>query len=183
MSAKPRSDSLLKNMPEDYQDAIAAWCKAPKTEESPGGLQHAREMLASDGHTVSLRAVSEFYSWYRLRSTFRQANDKASNFEAMLKAEFPTATPDKIAQMGQMIFTLEANNAGDVKTFIDLESLRLAKTSAETKARQKEKDIKLAERRVQVMEAKIAQATDTLKDGALSPAEREARMKQIFGIS
>ena len=117
-----------------------------------------------------------------MRETFSEADNFATQVEDLLRKEFPDATPEKLGAAGQVAFTAMAVAKRDSKEFMDLESLRLAKETAVTKGRQKDQDLKLSERRVKLMERKIAQATDALKDGALSPAEREARMKQIFGI-
>jgi hypothetical protein len=182
MSAKPRSDSLLKNLPEERQDQIAAWCREPKSDSCPGGLQHAREQCAADGLKVSMRAMSEFFSWWRVGETCRQASNKAQDFESLLKAEFPGATPEKIASMGQMYFTLQASNSGDADTFINLESLRLAKSSAETKARQKEEDLRLSAERVKLMASKlqfeIGKHLDLTAEKLLSVAAR-AKAEEI----
>lgn len=62
-------------------------------------------------------------------------------------------------------------------------SLRLAKDTAKAKAALEKAKIKLAERRVKVMERKLAEIKGTLGDESLPIAEREARMKQMFGIS
>ena len=187
MSAKPRSDSILKNLPEERQDAIAEWCREPKTEECPGGLQHAREMLASDGLKVSLRAVSEFFAWYRMRSTLRGIDAKAANYEELFKKECPEATLEQIAKIGQSIFTMEASTYGDVKTFIELESLRLAQATAATKGRQKEHDLKLSGQRLKVMQSKLQfeigkhldQTSEKLLSGAMRAKADEINASDI----
>ena len=68
-------------------------------------------------------------------------------------------------------------------------SLDLQEATGKTRARQKDRqltqkdtDLKLAERRVAVLEKKIDDAKKTLSDPSLSMPQREARMKEMFGI-
>jgi hypothetical protein len=172
MAGKVRSDAWWAGFPEERLDQIAEWCKAPKTEESPGGLQHAREQLAADGVKVSLSAVVRFFSWYRLQSNFAGCENFARSVEEALK-KTPGLTADAISAAGQVAFTAAATARQDPEEFREMEYLRLAKETAATKARQKDQDLKLAERRVRVLEEKIQKAKEELtkiaSKGGLTP--------------
>lgn len=183
MDPKARCDSKLKTLPEERQDQIAEWCRAAKTETCAGGIAYALEQLASDGIKVSRRAVSEFFSWYRLREDFSGAESFATSVENALKKEFPDATPEKLAAAGQLAFTAMATRQHDPEEFREMQYLRLAEETARTKARNEDRKIKLAERRVSLMERKLEAVKGTVSDEKLSPEERQARLKQIFGLS
>src|SRR4029077_18837678 len=153
--SKERSDSKLKHLPEERQDQIIEWCNTPnqrgedgKPIKETGGLPYARAQLAADGLKVSERALSDFYSWWHLQRNFRDADNLTTQLEEMLKQQFPDVNPEKITEMGQLIFTLQATQARDAKEFREMEYLRLAKETGATKARQKDTELKLAERRV-----------------------------------
>jgi hypothetical protein len=182
-SRKPRSDSKLKNLPEDVQERIAGWCQED-------GLQSACSRCAAELQPpvqTNPTSLGEFYAWWRLQRTFRQADSFAREAEEMLKEEFPDATPEKIAAAGQLVFTMQATNAGDADTFKELEYLRVRKEEAQHNARiaelkiqqkdkqiaQKEKDIALATRRVEMLEANAAKAKEQLEavkaKGGLTP--------------
>lgn len=180
---KPRSDSKLKNLPPERQEQIMAWARAPKTEDSPGGLQHAREQLAADGIKVSLRALSEFCSWYSLQERFTAASERAKQFEELLATRDPSLSPEAIRELGQALFTMEAVQAGDAATFVSLESLALAQRSATTRATLEREKLALAERRVRVAERKLDDLKGILTDGALTPEQREQKMRQQFGLA
>jgi len=47
---------------------------------------------------------------------------------------------------------------------------------------QKDKEIELATRKVEMLEAKLKAAGEAVADTKLTPAEREARIKEIFGV-
>ncbi len=178
---KPRSDSKLKTLPEDRQEQVIAWTKAPKTEDGPGGLQHAREQLAADGIKVSLRALSEFVSWYQLQQRFASASSRAQQIEELLRKKRPDMQPEQIREMGQALFTLEAVDAGDAATFVNLESLKLAQDSAKTRFALEEQKLKLAGRRVAVLEKKLERAGQIVKaaqeKGGMTP-ETLARLEK-----
>lgn len=190
---KPRSDSILKLRAlksSEFGEKVIEWLHEPahrdeagKAIPRTGGAWHAKEQLAADGIKVSEATLSEFYSWWQLRKTFQRAEQKTSDFEEFARREFTEVAPDRIQKAGQNYFTMRAMAADDSEEFREMEKLRLAKETAETKGRQKDQDLVLAERRVRVMEQKISKAEETLKDGSLNPTQREQRMKEIFGIS
>jgi hypothetical protein len=189
--SKTRSDSWLRNLPAERQEQIIEWCNAPADREpetdkavpKTGGYHYARAQLAADGLSASVSTLSDFYSWWHLRQKFQRAEQKTSDFEEFARREFPDVAPERIQLAGQNYFTLRAVASDNSEEFREMEKLRLAKETAETKGRQKDEELKLAERRVRVMESKISKAEETLKDGSLNPTQREQRMKEIFGIT
>lgn len=148
---KPRSDSKLKTLPEDRQEQIIAWSMERKTETCPGGLQHAREQLAADGIKVSLSTLSEFVSWWRLQRRFAAASSRAKQIEEMLREQDPSMSPEKVREMGQKIFTLEAVESGDAKSFVALEHLALDQRSAVAKFELEKQKLDVSKRRLQLL--------------------------------
>jgi hypothetical protein len=186
MSAKPRSDSKLKLLPEERQDQIVGWAMEPKTDTCPGGLKHALDQLAADGIKVSIRALSEFLSWYRLRQRFAAADSRARQVEEMLLEKDPSMSPEKVRELGQALFTLEAIDAGDAETFVSLESLKLAQDSAATKGKIEIEKLQLQRIRIEVMVCEKAldwfedkQAREIM-EGSGSRAEKIAALRKSF---
>ena len=130
---KPRSDSKLKGLPEERQEQIIAWAKTPKSDGCSGGLAHAQEQLAADGMRVALSTLSDFVSWWHLRQRFALANSRAQQVEELLKSKDPSMSPERIRELGQAIFTMEAVDSGDAETFVNLEHLKLKQDSAKFK--------------------------------------------------
>lgn len=78
MSTKPKSNAVLKNLPEERQAQIAEWCAKPNDRDADGnpaqgtgGLAFARAQLAADGLKVSLDTLSRFFSWWKLEQDLR----------------------------------------------------------------------------------------------------------------
>lgn len=147
---KARSDSKLKVLPEERQEQIIAWAMEPKSETCPGGLEHARQQLVADGIKVSISTLSEFVSWWRLQRRFAAASERARQIEEMLRAQDPSMSPEKVRDMGQKIFTLEAVEAGDAKTFVALEALALDQRSAAFKGKLEAEKLALAREKFEV---------------------------------
>lgn len=139
---KPRSDSKLKNLPDDAQEKIMEWCKE--------GYEHARKQLAADGIRVSVRAIAEFYSWYRLQRRFSDASQRARHVEELLAQKDASLSPERIRELGQVVFTMEALEEGDKKGYVELEYLQLARESAKTKAFNEREKLALAREKFEV---------------------------------
>jgi hypothetical protein len=195
---KVRSDSLLKNLPEERQEQIMEWCNTPSRRDEDGnvlagtgGLAFARAQLAADGVKVSLKVLSEFFSWRQLKENLEISFDRE---EQVLEQ---TGDPKKAREACEHLLyrlslatqdpalILAAAKVSDARRNLDLQE-----ESGKTKARQKDaqiaqkdRDLALAERRVKLLEAREKTATDTLQDGTLSDAEKAAKMKQLFGIA
>ena|ERR1700731_3621737 len=180
--SKPRSDSPLKNLPEDRQEQIIDWCNASKSDDCIGGHKFAKAQLAADGIKTSEGALSEFYSWWYLRRTFQEADNLTRQFEEMLKRTFPDIDPEKITQAGQLIFTLQATNARNAEEFREMEYLRLAKETGATKARQKDEELRLAARRVELLEQNQAKAKEKLEGIKTSPHARGLSVETLKTI-
>lgn len=182
---KPRSDSKLKNLPEETQEAIMAWASTPKSEGCAGGLAHAREQLAAEGVRVSLRALSEFVAWWRLEQRFCSASERAQQFERRLleNADF---SPERARAAGQALFTMEAMEGGNVESFVALEQLRLAQDSAAFKGRLEAEKLKLARERFEVQSCErflkwygVAKAR-SIAEANLSNADKIKRLRAEF---
>ena len=183
---KPRSDSKLKTLPEDRQEQIVAWARTPKTEDHSGGLAYAREQLAADGLKVSISTLSEFVSWYSLQQRFSKASARAKQIEELLLEKDPNMSPEKVREMGQAIFNLEAVDAGDAATFVSLEGLRLAQDSAAFKGKIEVAKHQLAREKFAVETCKCflawfkdSKARDIAESG-LSNAEKIAALRAEY---
>ena len=188
---KPHARSVLKTLPADRQAAIFEHLQQHTLEETEA-------WLATQEVDTNRSSLSDFYAWYPLAAKLQSASQMGDAVKDILR-ELPELNLDEhqLSKAGQAIFESEALKAGDSKLYLSLRGLRqtdrsldLAEESAKTKGRQKDlqigqkdRDLKLAERRVAVLEKKFTDAQKTLSDPKLSMPEREARMKEMFGIS
>lgn len=125
---KPRSDSKLKGMTDEQQALIAEWVRVD-------GVEKAMERVRMDfGVEVSASTFYEFLSWLRMRQRFSRARERSEQVAEMVKERAPGLSSEKVRALAQDVFTLEALDSEDAKTFVALQQLRLSEQIAETTA-------------------------------------------------
>ncbi|MGE9266509.1 MAG: hypothetical protein ACQKBY_00310 [Verrucomicrobiales bacterium] len=173
---KPRADAKLKNLPEEDQELFWRMLNPSDAETPASTLEELGEFIIAryDFDTLSLSTLSEWRSWYALKRRMENARRRAEQTRLELLKD-GTLTAEDIERAAQAVFTSETLESGNVKAFVALAKLRLA-------ARQVEID----ERRVQLLEEKakrLAEIEGVTTDAKLSAEEKDARVKQIFGIA
>jgi hypothetical protein len=177
MPNKPRSDSTLDSLNSEQKQLLREWLVDENV-----SYKDAKDRLWQDFHIrTSVSALSKFYATqcYALRSS--QARDFAEEVVTQLtdgSEKYDEATLALIRQKAFERAYARDGNLADlallVKMLTDTAKLEL-----------KKKDQQIAERRVKLLEQKAAQADaakDVTADQALTPAEREAKLKEIFGL-
>jgi hypothetical protein len=165
-----RSDAKLKNLP---SEALEELWRFRNPEE--GGTKLPLEEIAVEiplryGFTVSLSTLSEFYSWLRQKKRVEAAAERASQARLQL-AKDPEMTPEGLRKVGQMIFTSEMIEGGDVKAFVEL-----------VKLQQQSLKLELERDKVELLKLKAAQV-DAAKDvlgKQLSMEEQNRRLREIL---
>lgn len=168
---KPRADSILKTLPAERQADIAAYAV-------DHSLAATRDWLRADGVKCSSTSLSDWLSWYRLQAVFTRAQSSAEEFKGWLGKGFPELSEADLDQRAALMFQFEAVKQGDPETY-------LAFATARTKAKQKDRELALSERRVSLLEQKAAQA-DAARVVAASnatPEEKAQKMRAIFGLA
>jgi len=129
--------------------------------------------------------LSEFWPWLRHQIRAENWNERMSEFEEWYSKSNPEATTERIRQAGIAFFMTETAADGDRKGFVEVAHLDLKERDGKTKALMDEKKIQIAERRVRVLEQKAAQADQAkaVTESKLTPEEKLAKMRQIFGMS
>lgn len=170
MDKEPRMDAKLKNLP---AEALEDLWRFRYPEE--GGTKLAYEEILVEiplrfGVTSSLGALSEFYSWLRLKRRMEHAATRAEQVRMEL-AKDGSLTPEDLERVAQTVFTAEALEGGDIKAFVALGKLRIA-----------QRQIHQDERRLAMLEAK-AKAMDEAKDvlgTKMSAEEQNRRLREIL---
>jgi hypothetical protein len=129
------------------------------------------------GRTQWSEFWQSFKPWLRLarrRSAAAGANEVAGE-AAKSPAEFDTATLDLIRQMA---FELADSDAPDPKGVKALVSLLLKHRDQVLN----ERKVAVSERKMDLLEKQSSDAQKTLQDETLTPAQRDAKMREIFGI-
>jgi ribosomal protein L9 len=168
-----RSDAKLKNLPREMRDDL--WrMRHPEEDGEKVRFIDILAWLKGKGVDSSLASLSEYYSWERTERRMEAARARADQAGRMLASD-PNATPEDVARVGQMVFTSEMVDSGNVKAFVQLEKLRLAQKQTEQDERkldqrdqeltQRETLVAQSERRVALLEKK-AEFADAVKKAA-----------------
>jgi hypothetical protein len=177
MAKKPRSDKKLAALNPQQRAILRGWLVDDNL-----SYAEARDRLWQDFRLrVSVGALSSFYAsdCFSLRSS--EAKDFAEHVVAELTAsgdKFDEATLSLIRQKAFERAYARDGNLDELATLAKIigDSQKLA-----IKAR----EVALAERRLKLLEKKAAQADaaeSSLRNPDLTPAEREAKLKEIFGL-
>ena len=170
MSRKPRSDSNLKTLPEEQQEAIFS-----RLSGKGGSYEKVRAWLFAEWDIkTSVGALQAWYSWYSLRQHVTQESNFVDSLVGLMKeeGEFTLSTP-QLAEFGNLLFMARAAREQDPKVWATILKL----------VNQREA-LGLDSRRVALLEQKAAQADAVEKvasDKNLTAQEKEQRIKQIFG--
>ncbi len=198
----PEAATAAGRNPNCTQEVIHAWLDAGDSLQSVA--QRCLRDFASEGCAQTehglMSALSDFRTWYQQRQRIAERKQTIAETLARCDANAKAvaeqmasigANAEQMAAADHLIFQAMATEAGkeDKTLWIELEKLRIMRESALTKGRhdaaklkQKDQELELATRRVKLLETKEAKAKETLGDGTLTPEQREARMKQIFGV-
>jgi len=170
---KQRADSKLGALKPEVQEELAEVCRTEK-------LEAARTWLKdTHGVAIALSGLSDWYASWRLERRFASAANRADQAKELLKRG--TLSAEKISELGQAIFELEALDTQDAKTYLGIQKLKLDQESAASRAKLEKAKLALQERRVVVLEKKMQEAVSVANDTTLSTEEQAKRIREILG--
>lgn len=177
MARKPRSDSRLASLNPEQKALLRTWLIDENL-----SYEAAKDRLHQDFNVeTSVGALSQFYATecFALRSS--EAKAFAEQVETELLSAEPTFDKATLALVKQKAFERAYAKNGNLSELAILAGI----IGDSAKLKLKEKDQQLAERRVALLEKKAAQADaaeGVTRDEALTPEQREAKLKEIFGL-
>jgi hypothetical protein len=160
-----RADAKLKNLPPQALEDLWRF-RNPEEDGEKLTLEAVLvEVPLRYGFTCSLSSLSEFYKWLRLKRRMDSAAERASQARLAL-AQDPNMTPEMLARVGQMVFTAETIEDGNVKAYVELVKLQLQARSLEINAGK----LKLLEDAAKDAKAKLKALTTAAKsNNGLTP--------------
>jgi hypothetical protein len=179
-----------------HAEKLIAWF-TPKAMGGEGlTLAQAQARLSELGCSCSLNALSSWWQRHQqARMQDKLLSDIASGarFNREMEKSLGENPPPELATLMQLLRTLTAqlaiNGTADqdtLKLVGHLMALVLEHDKARSSYEIKRQDLELKERRVVLLEQKAArfdQAKAAMGDAALSEAEKQQRIRQIFGMS
>ena len=174
MDKEIRADAKLKNLPPEMLETL--W--RLRNPEEDGKKLTFVEVLAwlkeEQGIESSMGALSEFYSWLRLKLRIESAAQRANQVRMQL-AKDSSITPDDLERIAQTVFTAETIEGGDVEAFVKLATLNLNKRRVD----QDERKLKLLESKAARMDELEAKAKELKQAGGLSAETLDMLEKQL----
>lgn len=124
---KVRADAKLKNLSEEDQETL--WLLLHPTDpETPPYTLEAALVYIQEEHdfSVSLSTLSEWRSWYQLKQRVDAARERAEQTRLELLKD-PNLSPEDIEKVAQTVFTAEAVETMNVKAYVALAKLNIAR--------------------------------------------------------
>jgi hypothetical protein len=172
-----RADAKLKNLPAQALEDLWRFRNPEEDGEKLTLESVAVQVQELYGFTCSLSSLSEFYKWLRLKKRMESAAERSSQARLALASD-PGMTPDMLARVGQMVFTAETIEDGNVKAYVELVKLQLQAQSLEINARK----LKLLEDAAKEAKAKLLALTNAAKStGGITP-ETLAQIEAAAGL-
>lgn len=165
----PRVDSVLKRLPQAERRALF--------EELTSGKEVGEVVatLRARGIVTSQSALYRFRTWYGDNRLFLEARDAAGEIAETLALEHQDWDGEAIRNATRAAFEVLAARNQDSALHLALARQRVAEEQAETARKRAELD-------VSKWEEERAAAKGVIGDTKLSPEERDAKLKEIFGI-
>lgn len=125
---KVRKDAKLKNLSEEDQETLWILLNSPDKKATPDYTQEQALVYIQEEHgfSVSGSTLSEWQSWYALNLRTEAARERSDQTREALLQD-PDLSPDYIDRVAQTVFTAEVLQAKDVKAYIALAKLNIAR--------------------------------------------------------
>ncbi len=167
---KIRPDAVLHALPEEKQKEV---CDLMALHSGPA----VSKMLLGWEPPVKISSTGLYNFAAERRSGRRYAQALASRetLLAHMLMQQPRGSNERAASVADAIFLAETAANGDLEGYVKIRAIM-------ERARQSQMD----ERRLAILETKAAKADkaeEAMKDQSLSMEERQARMKEVFGIA
>jgi F0F1-type ATP synthase epsilon subunit len=175
---KPRAEAVLQNLPPARQADLFSYMEG-ESEAAGHSYADCIAWLKSDGINVSKQALSKWRDWYYLRLGFQSARDDARTLLQSEAEDGEVVPEDKIQRVGNRLFSMLAIKQRDPKAWASVQVVQ----QNERRLAQNEVTLAQNDRRIKLLEEREAKTKSVVANAALSPEEKEAAVKQIFGIS
>jgi hypothetical protein len=158
---KPRGDSVLKTQTEARQQEVVEHLLTHKLAETAAWLK-------ADGVKVSRTSLSDFLSWYQLRSQFKGFEQSALTMIELLRRKRPDLSEPDLQGYANEFFQLQAIQQNDAQTY-------LAFATARGKAEMEKAKLDQQERRMQLEREKLSAQLKTKIEAGLDALYEEIK--------
>jgi hypothetical protein len=173
---KTHANAKVKNLPDEAQEEL--WLLLHPTDSTvPAYTLEAAMVHLLDEHKVScsLSTFSEWHSWYALRKRMENAQARADQAKLEWLRENPEASPDELEKLGQMVFTAESIEGGNIKGFVALMRERSRRKALEIDSAK----LAILQRKADRLDELERKAKEIKQGGGLTPEMLELIEKQL----
>lgn len=173
---KTHANAKIKNLAEGDQETL--WLLLHPTDSTvPAYTLEAALVHLQEEHGVecALSTLSEWHSWYALRRRMENAQARADQAKLEWLRENPTASPDELEKLGQMVFTAESIEGGNIKGFVALMRERSRRKALDIDAAK----LAILQRKADRLDELEAKAKEIKTGGGLSAETLELLEKQL----
>lgn len=173
---KTHANAKVKNLAEEDQETL--WLLLHPTDSTvPAYTLEAALVHLQEEHGVecALSTLSEWHSWYALRKRMENAQSRADQAKLEWLRENPDASPDELEKLGQMVFTAESIEGGNIKGFVALMRERSRRKALEIDSQK----LAILQRKADRLDALEAKAKEIKQGGGLTPEMLELIEKQL----
>lgn len=174
----PRADAVLQNMPAETLDELWSLRHPVAEGDRVWKLAEIAAWLPERfGFSLSVQTVSNFYQWLELKRRMDGAAERAAQARLEL-ARDPSISPEDLERVAQTVFTAETLESGDVKAYVAMARLGLARRSLDLDARR----IAMLEAAARQAKEKLEALASNAKDkGGITP-ETLAQIEEAAGL-
>ena len=137
--AKLKGDALTEEQHQELWDL-----RYPAGESKRMSLEDiaATEVPRICSRTCAPSTLSTYYTWAKLEREAKEAYEAGEQAKLIFLQKNPDASPESLANVGQMIFTNKSVRDGDLKGFVELMSLLERRKSREFNEKKFQESIK-----------------------------------------
>lgn len=163
MAEKLRPDSTFSRMPDDVRDEINAALL-----DNKHTYTEVRDLMAEMGYKISIQQIGEYYRRKLLPQKWRSLDKTAAILDGIKSQNVDAATHAAVKHATLELAT--APNA-DPKNVAKMYALVL-----------KSNQLEIDKRKLEMLEAREARLKETIQDTTATTEEKEARIKELFGL-
>lgn len=171
---KIRGDSKLDALPPAQKEQLADWL----TIDNLTYAQARDRVLAEFGVATTTSALCSFFSRVATPRKYARSREAAEEFAQLMEGQFDEATIKAAKQIAFDAITAQHPDLKSAKAVLKIVGDARKLTIAQEK-------LSLDARRVSLLEQKAAQAdaaSKVMQDATLTPAQREAAVKEALGL-
>lgn len=166
---------------QEVRDELWTW----RNETGATNTSIRKRILAEHGIAIpSDPRLSEFWSWLDVELRNDRRNQRFTQFEETLKARCPALSREQVREAGLTLFLTDAVLEEDRKGFVDVGRLDLDERTATSRGEIEREKISISREKLKLMQDKAAKAdrATAVEKSDLTPEEKAARYRQIFGM-